>query len=83
MLYLTEHAEVVMREREIALEWVTRTVLSASFAEDHDDGTRHFLRRLPEAEGRWLRVVTTERKGDIIVVTVFFDRRLGREEKRR
>lgn len=48
----------------------------AFYTEDREDGTRHFIKRTPEYENRWLRVIVNVKKRRR--VTVFFDRRLGR-----
>jgi hypothetical protein len=50
------------------------------------DLSRHFLKRIAEYEGRWLRVVVDVRVEPERAVTAFFDRRLGRishEDQRR
>lgn len=83
MLCYTLHSELVMRERGIRPEWVAWVVETASVVEHREDGTNHFLGQLPDFESRWLRVVTTDREGDIIVVTAFFDRRVTRRERER
>ena len=40
------------------------------------DGTRHFLARVPEQEGRVLRVVVNPQVDPPLVVTAFLDRRM-------
>lgn len=44
--------------------------------EDAADGTRHFLARVPEQEGRVLRVVVNPQVDPPLVVTAFLDRRM-------
>jgi len=72
------HFSGMMAERGISREWVSRAMTEPDRTEDHADGTRHYLKRIPEQEDRWLRVVvnvaTKPNKG----VTAFFDRRLRR-----
>ena len=66
----------MLRERGIQEEWVERTVSQPESIEDREDGTRHYLRRIPEFEGRWLRVVVNVTVEPAARVTAFFDRRL-------
>jgi hypothetical protein len=49
--------------------------------EDHEDGTRHFLRPIAAFGGRWLRVILNVRANR--KVTAFFDRRVSRESQSR
>jgi hypothetical protein len=58
------------------MDWVDRTVDSPERVEDHDDGTRHYLARVPERGGRVLRVVLKPDADPPSVVTVFLDRRM-------
>lgn len=72
------HFADMLRERGIKREWVNDALQNPERTEDHDDGTRHFIKRIPEYGNRWLRVVV-----NVIVlpekrVTAFFDRRLRR-----
>ena len=75
---LTKHAQEAVREREIPMEWIERTINSPELiSPDPNDATieRRF-RRVPEFGGRVLRVAvntTVEPKG---VVSVFFDRKM-------
>ena len=75
---LSKHAQDVMRERNISQEWVHRAVDSPDLVENPADGTTHFLKAIPEHDGRYLRVVVNPDLTPVRVVTVFFDRRLGR-----
>lgn len=47
----------MLKERGIAPEWAKRTRTEPDRIDDHDDGTRHFIKQIPEFENRWLRVV--------------------------
>jgi hypothetical protein len=72
------HFADMLRERGIKRDWVNAALESPDRTEDHDDGTRHFIKQIPEFGNRWLRVVV-----NVIVfperrVTAFFDRRLRR-----
>ena len=71
----------MLRERNIDAEWADTTIADPLRVEDHDDGTRHFLKPIAAFGGRWLRVIVnvqTNRK-----VTAFFDRRVSRESQDR
>jgi hypothetical protein len=74
------HFQDMLKERQISLEWADRAVREPDRVEDHDDdGTRHFLKRIPEFKGRWLRVIVNITKEPNRRVTAFFDRRLRRQ----
>ena len=73
---LSRHAREVLKERGLDPGWVARTLLSPEATEEHPDGTVHFLARLPEREGRVLRVVTAAGSSPPSVVTAFLDRRM-------
>lgn len=73
---LTKHAEKVLAEREIAAEWMERTLSSPELVlPDPDDATveRRF-RRIPEFGGRVLRVAVNTTVEPNRIVSVFFDR---------
>ena len=75
---LTKHAQKVLDEREILVEWVERTLSAPELIlPDPDDATleRHF-RRLPEFGGRVLRVAVNAAVDPMRVVSVFFDRKM-------
>jgi hypothetical protein len=77
----TLHFCEMLKERRIAPEWVERTIKTPERIEDHDDGTRHFVRRIHEFGNRWLRVVVAVSGDSQKRVTAFFDRRLRREHE--
>ncbi len=73
------HAEHALAEREIAREWVERTVLAPEWTEpDPDPALERRFRAIPERGGRILRVVCAENDAMILVVTAFLDRRARR-----
>lgn len=76
----TSHFRDMLMERGIDREWVERTVREPDQTEDRDDGTRHFMRQIPEFEGRWLRVIVNITVQPEKRVTAFFDRRLRRSQ---
>jgi len=74
----TKHFEDMLVERGILSEWVERTIQQPGRQEYHGDGTRHYLKQIPERENRWLRVVVNVQTKPHRAVTAFFDRRLRR-----
>jgi len=72
----TGHFRDILRERGIDRQWVDRTIREPDRTEEHDDGTRHFIRQIPEFGNRWLRVVVNGTVQPERRVTAFFDRRL-------
>ena len=73
---LTNHASVILRERDIPVEWVRRVLTHPrhrlSDAEDPD--LLHALAPIAEREDRVLRVVYNGATEPWRVVTAFFDR---------
>jgi hypothetical protein len=70
------HLGDMLKERHIDRDWVQRAIDGPDEIEEHDDGTRHYLKRIPEFGNRWLRVIVNVMKQPPKGVTVFFDRRL-------
>lgn len=72
----TEHARLMLRERGLDRDWIEATVENPDFKED--DPERHGLmrayRKIPEQDGRVLRVVYWRDDGGVRVITAFFDR---------
>ena len=77
----TVHFIDMLNERGIKLAWADRTVQEPDKVEDHDDGTRHFIKQIPEFENRWLRVIVNIAAMPEKRVTAFFDRRLRRKHE--
>lgn len=75
----SKHTRDVMRERKIPEEWVMRTLAVPDQTDSPPDGTIHYIKAIPEHGGRFLRVVMNPDVTPRRVVTVFFDRRLGRQ----
>jgi hypothetical protein len=78
-LQFTLHAADVIAERKLEIDWIMRAIKDADFVQDVDDGTRHYFSRIPESEGRVLRVVVNQSVAPPRVVTVLFDRRMKQE----
>ena len=75
---LTKHAQKVLEEREIPLEWLERTLLAPELIlpEPDDISVQRCFRRIPEFNGRVLRVVVNRAVEPQRVVSVFFDRQM-------
>jgi hypothetical protein len=74
------HFQDMLKERHIRPEWADRAVREPDTVKDHgNDGTRHFLKRIPEFGGRWIRVIVNSTEESNRRVTPFFDRRLRRQ----
>lgn len=72
----TKHFKSMLEERSIQQEWVDKGINEPEEVEEHEDGTRHFLRRIEEHGNRWLRVVINIQVQPNKAVTAFFNRRL-------
>jgi capsule polysaccharide modification protein KpsS len=75
---LTKHAQKVLDEREIRIEWLERTLSAPELVLLDPDAVtveRRF-RRIPEFGGRVLRVAVNTAVDPNRVVSVFFDRRM-------
>jgi hypothetical protein len=75
-LILTAHARQRMSLRAIDIAWVEAVITQPDWAaaDPVDPALTRAWRRIPERGGRSLRVVFRPRGGDIVVVTVVFDR---------
>ena len=72
----TKHFTQMLEERNIRREWVDQTLSTPDDLENHEDGTQHFIKQIPENENRWLRVVINASANPNRAITAFFDRRL-------
>jgi len=72
----TVHAKTMMQERMIQEDWVTSTVSAPEMVEEKRDDERHYLKRIPEHAGKFLRVIVNHSVHPPRVITVFFDRRV-------
>ena len=70
----TKHCEDMLNERSISKLWVEQAINEPEKVQDKPDGTRHYLRKMPEYGNRWLRVIINVVEEPGRVVTVFFDR---------
>ena len=76
----SRHFNQMLEERLIRREWIDQTLRSPDHVEEREDGTQHFIKRIPEHENRWLRVVINVQANPNRAVTAFFDRRLRRTQ---
>ena len=76
----TNHFEDMLNERGIKREWADNAILQPDNTEEHADGTRHYIRQVPENGNRWLRVIVNVTSNPKKRVTAFFDRRLRRSD---
>jgi hypothetical protein len=66
----------MLKERGIQREWADGALEAPDRIEEHDDGTRHYIKQIFEYGNRWLRVIVNTTCIPEKRVTAFFDRRL-------
>ena len=73
---LTKHASMVLRERDISVEWVQRVLMHPHLRlpDTKEPDLIHALAPIAEREDRVLRVVYNEKIDPWRVVTAYFDR---------
>ena len=73
---LTNHASVVLRERDIPVEWVRRVLTHPHLRlpDANAPDLLHALAPIVEREDRVLRVIYNEKMDPWRVVTAYFDR---------
>jgi len=76
----SRHFLAMLQERSIPHAWVDRAIKEPDRVNEPGDGTKHFMKRILEYENRWLRVVVSITENPNKFITVFFDRRLGRDK---
>ena len=79
-LEYTGHARDVIVERKLPEDWIRQTLIEPDRVEPGADGNTHYIKAISQHGGRFLRVVVNERVEPNRVVTLFFDRRLGRKQ---
>lgn len=75
---LSQHAWEIVKERGIREAWVRLTLEEPDRKEARGNGTIHYTKAIREHGGRYLRVVVNPNFTPEKVVTLFFDRQLGR-----
>lgn len=76
---LSAHTKDMLKERNIAEEWLWRTLKTPDRKRRGADGNMHYTKTIREREGRVLCVVVNADVQPNRIVTAFFDRRLGRK----
>lgn len=76
----SRHARDMLRERRISEEWVWRTIHSFDHEEIGVDGNLHYSKAIVERKGLILHVVVNKYVDPGRIITLFFDRRLKRNE---
>jgi len=78
---LTCHAQTVIAERELSLEWIKITLASPEKIEvdKYDSQLTHVLKHIPEYGYRVLRVVYNHTSTPKRIITTYFDR--GQKDK--
>lgn len=73
---LTLHAQKVITERKIKLEWIIMVFNNPEKTEFdvQDNQLKHVLARIPEFGNRVLRIVYNETTNPWDIITVYFDR---------
>jgi len=79
MVEKSEHFDDMLHERSIKREWAVLAVDNPDDTENHEDGTCHFIKRIPDFGNRWLRVIVNTKVTPNRFVTAFFDRRLRKK----
>jgi hypothetical protein len=74
---LSTHARQMLRERNIAEEWVWRTIATPKRKRKGEDDNMHYTKPIKERQGRVLHVVVNQNAEPQRIITVFFDRRLA------
>jgi hypothetical protein len=83
-LFLTKHAQDMVDEREIPLDWIERVLDAPVFEEPdttHIEATRAYA-PIVEFGNRMLKVVYYDSGTIIRVITLHFDRRATRRSRR-
>lgn len=73
------HAKDMIIERKIQEKWVWHTINDADKKYIGDDGNTHYVRAIHEMENRILHIIVNQNVDPCRIVTLFFDRRLGRK----
>ena len=80
-LLLTAHARLRLRDRQIRMDWVERTVRDPEWTapDPRDVAVERRFRVIEEFDGRILRVACVETTTAIRVISVMFDRNARRK----
>ncbi len=75
---LSAHAQTVINERSISIEWVERVLANPERIDSSPEQPelRHALGRIAEYENRVLHVIYNSAVDPVRIVTAYFDRKL-------
>jgi hypothetical protein len=76
VLKFSAHARTMMHERMIQEEWILRAVHDPDTTEERSGIETHYLKHIPDARGKTLRVIVNHQVDPSLVITAFFDRRI-------
>ncbi len=76
-IVFTNHALVAMAQRQLAPEWIVRSIEAPQWLEPDpaDPEVRRAFVSVPERGGRYLRVAYVETASEIRILSAFLDRR--------
>ncbi|MBI5560227.1 MAG: DUF4258 domain-containing protein [Deltaproteobacteria bacterium] len=77
---LTKHALDMLKERNISEEWVWQTLDNPDRKNVGVDNNIHYLKSITEYDGRMLHVIVSPHVSPKKVITIFFDRKAGRQK---
>ncbi len=79
---LTQHARNAIEKRKIEFVWVDQVFSIPEWLEQDkiDDDLEHRLSRIPEFDGRILRVIVNTKVSPQRIITAYFDRMRTRDE---
>ncbi len=75
-LTFTAHARTMIHERMIQEDWIMNAVNNPDQTEERRADEKHYLKKIPDAGGKILRVIVNPSVSPLRVITVFFDRRV-------
>ncbi len=78
---LSAHAAEMMEERKISEEWLWKALDESDDIWEGKDGNMHYSKAVPEKGNRVLHVVVNANVVPQRVVTLFFDRRLRKDNE--
>ncbi|WP_275068361.1 DUF4258 domain-containing protein [Prosthecochloris marina] len=79
-MLLARHCKEMLEQKDIQEALVFSAVVNPGRVEDHDDNTRHYLKKIDENNNKWLRIIVNVKEESNKCVTAFFDRRLRGKE---
>lgn len=72
---ISSHAREMLKERNIAEEWLWRVLQHPDKTKLGEDGNRHFYKAIRERNGKVLLIVINPNVQPNRIITLFFDRR--------